>query len=74
MTHLEIFSQNMHRFRKTRGLTQYELAAKTELSQSTINQLETGRKRPSMESADKISKALKVPLFWLFKPKPVSKI
>jgi len=44
--------------REDLGLTQKELAAKTGLSYSFINDLENGRRKPSLESLDLIANAL----------------
>lgn len=44
--------------RRERGLTLVELAARCELSQPFLSQVETGRARPSMESVFRLARAL----------------
>lgn len=51
-------SSNMILRRKALQLTQKELAEKTSLSQSYINEIEKGRKNPSMEKIKAIAAAL----------------
>ena len=46
--------------RKKRDLTQAELAKKSKLSQSTIAQIESGRKDPSVETLQKLADALDI--------------
>jgi transcriptional regulator with XRE-family HTH domain len=52
--------------RKKRKMTQALLAEKTDLSDNFIGLLERGQTTPSLETLDKISKALKVPIRELF--------
>ena len=53
-------------FRRQRSLTQAELAKKADVSQSTIAQIESGDKDPSVETLKKLSKALDVHIAILF--------
>ena len=46
--------------RHKRNMTQAELAQKAGLVQSTITQIETGKKKPSMATIGKIAQALEV--------------
>ena len=46
--------------RKERELTQEDLAYKAGLDYSYINQIENGKRNPSMEAVEKIAKALGV--------------
>lgn len=52
--------------RKKRSLTQAEVAKLTKLSQSTITQIENGKKDPSIETVQKLAKALDVHVAVLF--------
>ena len=52
--------------RKKREMTQASLAEKTGLSDNFIGLLERGQTTPSLETLDRISKALKVPIRELF--------
>lgn len=67
---MNIFGENVKRFRLVRGLSQTELSKKTGISQAMISQIEKGRRETSGESREKLAKALSVSLFWLFKPVP----
>jgi transcriptional regulator with XRE-family HTH domain len=46
--------------RKKKELTQEELAYRSELDYSYINQIENGKRNPSMEAVERIAKALGV--------------
>ena len=46
--------------RKKRNMTQSELAKKSKLSQSTIAQIESGRKDPSVKTLEKLAGALNI--------------
>lgn len=67
-TVLAVFSKNIKLIRKEEGLTQEQLAEKSELTVKYISHLERGLSFPSAESLDKIASALKVPVFRLFFP------
>lgn len=47
--------------RKKLAITQYELAEKCELSQTSLSQIETGVKRPSQRTITKVCKVLDIP-------------
>ena len=49
---------NIRALRKKKELTQEELAYKAELDYSYINQIENGKRNPSMEAVERIAKAL----------------
>lgn len=51
--------------RKWRGLTQDELAAKAEVNQGYLSELETGAKSGSEETLRRLARALDVPENWL---------
>jgi len=48
------------RARNSKGITQEELAVKTNLTQTFISLLETGQRRASMKTLEKIANALKI--------------
>jgi transcriptional regulator with XRE-family HTH domain len=52
--------------RMTRELTQADLAKKSKVSQSTIAQIESGRKDPSISTLKQIAEALDIELAILF--------
>jgi len=47
--------------RKKLSITQYELAEKCELSQTSLSQIETGIKRPSQRTITKVCSVLDIP-------------
>ena len=47
--------------RRKVGITQYELAEKCELSQTSLSQIETGVKRPSQRTLNKVCRVLDIP-------------
>jgi transcriptional regulator with XRE-family HTH domain len=47
--------------RKKLNITQYELAEKCELSQTSLSQIETGVKRPSQRTISKVCNVLDIP-------------
>jgi transcriptional regulator with XRE-family HTH domain len=49
---------NIRALRKKKELTQEELAYKAELDYSYINQIENGKRNPSMDAVERIAKAL----------------
>ena len=51
--------------RSARGLSQTELAKELDLAPSYISRLETGSRKPTMETMEAISGALDVPLYLL---------
>lgn len=53
-----IISENIMRLRRTKGLTQEQLANEINCSQAFINQLETGAKDCNIEHIYKLSSAL----------------
>ena len=57
--------KNIKHYRKISGLTQEELAEKTDLSNTYIAMLECGKRAPSLGALDKFAKALGVPLEYL---------
>ena len=48
--------------RKKLSITQYELAEKCEISQTSLSQIETGVKRPSQRTITKVCDVLDIPV------------
>jgi transcriptional regulator with XRE-family HTH domain len=48
--------------RKTRGLTQFELARKCELTRQSISLIESGRRVPTLSTLFHLSKGFNIPL------------
>jgi DNA-binding transcriptional regulator YiaG len=51
--------------RKWRGLTQNDLAARLEISQGYLSDLESGRRKGAPETLDALASALNAPRAWL---------
>lgn len=49
-----------------KGITQKELAAKVELSTTSLSQIVTGKQKPSLDTLEKIASALNVGISDLF--------
>jgi len=65
----KLVGDNVRTFRKLKGLSQGELANRCKVKQSTISNLESGRRGFTPEILDKVSKALKVhPGVFFFPP------
>ena len=62
----KILGKKIKSFRKKMGLTQEELADKVNLTSTYIGFIEQGRYSPSLKTAQKIAKVLKVSLSDLF--------
>lgn len=58
--------ERLNYLRQLRGLTQARLAKKAQVSQSTVAQIEKGKKDPSISTLKKIAKALDVELAIFF--------
>jgi len=52
--------KNIRKFRRKAGITQEELAEKTDLSTTYIGYIEIGQKRPTLKVLNKIATVLKV--------------
>lgn len=64
---LKAFGRRMAQLRRQRGLTQQELAEKTNLSVVAIGYIETGKRWVRISTLNKISKALKTDIHEFFK-------
>lgn len=60
------FGRKLQRARKKSGITQEKLADATRLSTTFIGLIETGRRRPSMKTLQKIASALNINMKDLF--------
>ncbi|UHA72800.1 helix-turn-helix domain-containing protein [Paenibacillus sp. 481] len=58
--------ENLRALRQQRGLSQESLALKAGINTSYMGQLERGEKSPTVDTLDKLSTALDVPLAQLF--------
>ena len=57
---------NIRRVRKDRNMTQEVLAHEAGLNRAYIGYIERGERKPSVETLEKIAKALRVRVFELF--------
>ena len=62
-----VVGQRIRQYRQQAGLSQNGLAEKAELHATYIGQLERGEKNPSLESLEKVARALKLPIEALVK-------
>jgi transcriptional regulator with XRE-family HTH domain len=67
MTLKLIFIRNLKEFRKKEGFSQMKLADYCNISHGYIGEIESGRKFPSTEMIEKISHALRIEPYQLFK-------
>lgn len=56
------FGRHLKQWRRHRGLSQLELAVRTDMSQRHISFIETGRSRPGRDVIHRIAEALEIPL------------
>ena len=63
---MKIFTYNMKKYRKKRGLTQEKLAEILNTATSYIGEIEINNGNPSMEMVEKIANALDIEPFRLF--------
>lgn len=57
--------KNLRKIRKAKGLTQKQLGALCDLSESSINRIESGQRQPSFETLLKLGEALDCPVDYL---------
>ncbi|MDR2510139.1 MAG: helix-turn-helix transcriptional regulator [Spirochaetaceae bacterium] len=62
----DVFITNMRKYRKLSGFTQEKLAELCDTEPAYIGQIETGRRCPSLEYAERIAGALGVSVWRLF--------
>lgn len=61
--------ENIKEIRKLKRLTLKEMSSKTGIASSFLSDIENNKKLPSVDTLNKISEGLDVPLFVLFKEK-----
>lgn len=59
--------QNLRRIRERKGITQEQLALDAGLNRAYIGYIERAERNPSTEVIAKLAKALKVPVYAIFK-------
>jgi transcriptional regulator with XRE-family HTH domain len=64
---LKAFGKRLSEVRKSRGLTQQELAEKLDISLVSIGYIETGKRWPRLVTLHKIADCLGVPVEQFFK-------
>lgn len=68
----EVLSQNLKKYRKIKGWSQFELAEKAEISEQTVNSIEGLRLWPSDKTLVKIANVLEVEMYRLFVPQKLT--
>ena len=68
----ETLSQNLKKYRKIKGWSQFELAEKAEISEQTVNSIEGLRLWPSDNTLVKIANVLEVEMYRLFVPQKLT--
>ena len=68
----ESLSQNLKKYRKIKGWSQFELAEKAEISEQTVNSIEGLRLWPSDKTLAKIANVLEVEMYRLFVPQKLT--
>lgn len=63
---IEKLGKQIAKIRKSKGLTQAQLAEKIEVTQAYLGHIEQGIKSPSLEVLEKIAKVLAIPIKDLF--------
>lgn len=64
----EYLSQNLKKYRKAKGWSQFDLAEKSQISEQTVNSIEGLRLWPSDKTLSKIVTALEIEMYKLFIP------
>ena|SRR3989338_11702814 len=67
MKRKNIVGENLRKIRLNTGLTQEEVALRSDLSQGYINQLESGKRLFTQKSLELIAEALEVPIIDFFR-------
>ncbi len=60
------FGKKLKQLRSEKGITQEELAAKTDLTVESISNMERGKFGPKFDNLEKIADVLGVEVKWLF--------
>jgi len=61
-------AENLRRIRKSKKMTQFDLAVKCDISEAMIKNIELNRSWPSEKTLSQITKALDIDIFQLFLP------
>lgn len=61
-------SENLRKLRKTKKMTQFDLAVKSDMSEAMIKNIELNRSWPSEKTLSQITKALEIDIYQLFLP------
>lgn len=64
---LKVFGEKVRNIRKNKGLSQEDLAEKSDLHNTYIGGIERGERNLSLKSIEKIARALKTPAYALLK-------
>lgn len=68
MTLEEIIATNVIRLRKERGLNQTDLARACRMAQAQVSAVETAKKTPTIQTLEKLARALSIEPFELLMP------
>ena len=63
---LSKFAHHLAKTREDKGFTQEQLAAEAGIDRVALANIETGRRRPTLRTVYRLSRALKIPLKVLF--------
>ncbi|RZI40618.1 XRE family transcriptional regulator [Herbaspirillum sp. HC18] len=64
----ERFARNLRQWRLARGLSQEELSARAELSQTFLSQIENGSRNVSLDKIEKLAEVLRIDVTDLLAP------
>lgn len=62
------FARNLRQWRLARGLSQEELSARAELSQTFLSQIENGNRNVSLDKIEKLAEVLQIDVTDLLNP------
>ena len=68
----ECLSQNLKKYRKAKGWSQFDLAEKAQISEQTVNSIEGLRLWPSDKTLSKIVTTLEIEMYKLFVPQKLA--
>lgn len=68
----KLFIENIRYFRKVKKLSQQEVAEKSGMLASTYNRIENMKVTPSIDTAEKIAKALEISFVELFQDRKIT--
>jgi transcriptional regulator with XRE-family HTH domain len=70
MTIQELFITNLKDYRKSRKISQLQLAEQCDSSQTYIAEIEVGKKFPSLDMIERIAAAMNIESYYLFQNVP----